>query len=1097
MKKYMILALSIIATQALYGYGEDLSPTPNYRVSNNDEINETFEKTAYEDLLRMVDEVNRQNGISSKLFINGTNLGKEYSDVKFIPVAQFTDNESFTEPLPERRTGNQKRIYFGNNNEAKNISIISTEEFEKNLSARDNNYVLNGTYKNLNKYNDTGWGFNKRNPMEISVDEYFKNIHNKSKNEVAQYLLPKLQEYLTPQSKEVIIKNGELYTKEADGKEWKILWEVEPVSVFNVWPEGYKDDVFTKIYLYDSSSSPNNSSGRIIYKKDGSILIEDKLNYTADSSMGKDIEFRGKGRIDGEINLGSGKNILTIKEQFTGKYGTNIILGAYAKLKNIDKIKVSGAIGSDSDVSLSGKTSLAIDIDPAIKNNKGHLIQHVFKDSDKNIIFESPYSLLNKKYKNDFCIEMMASKISEDSVVDMGRKLEYEDIEELSTPYKINLVSDTITHNIVTLDTLSDDGNTLVEVKIKDSLKKLTDEENKVYASIKNSGNLYALSPTLSTTNKKTTFSAKDDENIIKKDIQLAKYLREKTADDTLRDLSEFNFSPQQEEELKKKINNIKETIVIKDDILRRKEYEEYKKYNLKFNDIEKASTELTEKIAKYDLNDLTDDDVLKIGNELEEFYNSNFKNTADTLKEISNNNDNKIKSIEELANKISYIIDTIETIKNYRPSEDNGNSGGSWGGNWGDDWWWGEFSLSSKNVKEMAISTKMDNYLNDIKRYLGDIPFLITELSKLSNESLDKEVLKELQALENRYDILDYKELHSAIFYTLRQEEGMNELKTLISQVKDKNIYSRLNKITKDEMKNFTDLPFNYKGNKLEGKDRYLTGGTILTRDSYDNFKGNIYTGYGIYEFDYKNHNLGMIIGGGNSNYKEIKNDTLESITTQSQIKGTTAYLGGYSRINIKDNFSWLNGAGVQYGEYKVNREFKNNYQQENYNSKTKSTGINLYSGLMYSYNLPYDLTLDLKGLLSYSYINQGKIKEENKPLALEIEQKNYNYLDGELGTSLSKTITSSNSKSSLSGGVYYVYGISGYNNKDLQGKFINSTSDMNIKGKKYKKDSAKLVLDYNVLLNSGFNYGIDGTYTTNGENDNISFGIKAGYSF
>lgn len=1097
MKKYVFLALIGIATQTLYGYGEDISPKPNYRVSNEDEINERFEKTAYEDLLRMVDEVNRQNGVSSNLFINGTNLGKGYSDVKFIPVAQFTDNELFTEPLPGNRVGNQKRIYFGNNNNIKNISLLSTEEFEKNLLDKNNTYILNGTYKNLNKYNDTGWGFNKRNPMEITIDEYFKNIHNKSKSEIAQYLLPKLQEYLTPQDKEIIVKNGELYTKEADGKEWKILWEVEPVSVFNVWPEGYKDTVFTKIYLYDSSSTTNNSSGRIIYKKDGTILVEDKLDYTNDTSMGKDIEFRGKGRIDGEINLGSGKNILTIKEQFTGKYGTNIILGPYAKLKNIEKIRVSGAIGNDNDASLSGKTSLAIDIDPSVKNNKGYLTQHVFKDSDKNIIFESPDSILNKKYKNDFCIEMMASKIAEDSIIDMGRKLVYDDIEDISTPYKINLVSDTITHNIITLDTPSDDGNTLVSVKIKDNLKKLTEEENKVYASIKNSGNISAIAPTLSTTNKRTTYSAKDDENVLKKDMQLAKYLREKTADETLKDLSEFNFTVQQEEELKKKINNIKETSVVKDDILRRKEYEEYKKYNLKFNDIEKAGTELIEKIAKYDLNDLSDDDVLRIGNELEEFYNNKLKKTADSLREISVNNGDKIRSIENFANKISYILDTIETIKKYKPSEDTGSSSGSWGGSWGDDWWWGDFSLASKNIKEMAISTKMDNYLSDIKRYLGDIPFLVTELSKLNEESLDKEVLKELQALENRYDILDYKELHSAIFYTLRQEEAYNELKTLITQIKDKNIYSNLNKITKDEMKNFTGLPFNYKGNRLEGKDKYLTGGTILTRDSYDNFKGNIYTGYGIYEFDYNNYNLGMIIGGGNSNYKEIKNDTLESVTTQSQIKGTTAYLGGYSRFTLKNNISWLNGIGIQYGEYKVNREFKNNYQQESYNSKIKSNGINLYSGLMYSYNLPYDLTLDLKGLLSYSYINQGKIKEENKPLALEIEKKNYSYLDGELGTSLTKTIISDSSKSSLSGGVYLVHGLSGYDNKELQGKFINSSSDMKIKGKKYKKDSTKLVLDYSVFLNSGFNYGIDGTYTTNGENDNISFGIKAGYSF
>lgn len=60
-------------------------------------------------------------------------------------------------------------------------------------------------------------------------------------------------------------------------------------------------------------------------------LIKD-LNLTR-SIAGKNIEFRGRGRIEGTVDLGEGKNTLKIAEQITGQYGTNIVLGPYAKLK--------------------------------------------------------------------------------------------------------------------------------------------------------------------------------------------------------------------------------------------------------------------------------------------------------------------------------------------------------------------------------------------------------------------------------------------------------------------------------------------------------------------------------------------------------------------------------------------------------------------------------------------------------------------------------------------------------------------------------------------------------------------------------------------
>ena len=68
--------------------------------------------------------------------------------------------------------------------------------------------------------------------------------------------------------------------------------------------------------------------------------------------LGKNIEFRGRGRIEGTIDLGEGDNQITITEQFTGRYGTNIVLGPYSKIINVKKVWIGGQLGSDSGVSI-------------------------------------------------------------------------------------------------------------------------------------------------------------------------------------------------------------------------------------------------------------------------------------------------------------------------------------------------------------------------------------------------------------------------------------------------------------------------------------------------------------------------------------------------------------------------------------------------------------------------------------------------------------------------------------------------------------------------------------------------------------------------
>ena len=111
------------------------------------------------------------------------------------------------------------------------------------------------------------------------MDDYYSKIQGKSKEEVVKYLQKKLKEV---KDIETVYKNGELYTV-CNGKEWKVLWELEAVSVHQPGEtdenKQFKDEVFTKIYIYDSFNRTNDSSGKVLYKTDGSIVIEDKFNY--------------------------------------------------------------------------------------------------------------------------------------------------------------------------------------------------------------------------------------------------------------------------------------------------------------------------------------------------------------------------------------------------------------------------------------------------------------------------------------------------------------------------------------------------------------------------------------------------------------------------------------------------------------------------------------------------------------------------------------------------------------------------------------------------------------------------------------------------
>lgn len=838
-------------------------------------------------------------------------------------------------------------------------------------------------------------------------------------------------------------------------------------------------------------------------------LIKD-LDLTR-SIAGKNIEFRGIGRIEGTVDLGEGKNTLKIAEQMTGQYGTSITLGAYAKLKNIDTVEVGGSLTLDNaQASISGRTSLRMDIDATKKNSEGHYYQHALKDSDPNIRFIK-YGTTNMDSRNDFMIELLTSKITEnEAIIDMGRKIDYtwHDMKtgkdyDMTIPF----VSDSIAHQLINNKKLSKNGTSLLELKTREELRRLNSDENAVYRSIRNANKLGILSPTLTTTNKKTTFNTVDQEKEAKKKKDLLTYLKTKTDEELVNDLSQFNLSETEKKEALELVKKLKNSDDFKS--IMNKEKELKTKLD-EINKLEKDSNyqnlhfqEIASKIES-DFNDLSNKVYSLYPNEkdLEKQFETDLKREdpytlvkkavllADRnpelkakLNSIKNELKTKLNDTRELLKKD---LATVKELKAKYPNSKFGEIEKTI-----------ETILSGDNLEKMVLSSRDYNKNSDLAALVSDFKKLVSDISlQLKEKENIVKALEENDASIEQPRYADYHRLKSKIFYTMREEEVLSELKNMLNQLSDRNIYSKLNKISKNEISTYTTIPFEVT-HALTDKKHIARGGFISNRTVQDNFKGNIYTAYGLYETTANsNTKYGVLFGGANTKHNEVYQRSLTTVATESEIKGVSAYVGGYFNKPVINNLNWITGIGTQYGRYKVKREMRNNYQDLHSDGKVNTASLNTYSGFIINYPIQEDVFVQLKGLLAYTMVKQNKVNESGD-LPLDINGKTYHYVDGEAGISFNKIFYGEDLKSSISAGTYGILGLSGYKNSNLEGKIDGSSSSFGIKGDRVKRDAIKIHLDYNVQTDAGYTYGLEGTYITNSKENNVKIGIKGGYTF
>ena len=868
----------------------------------------------------------------------------------------------------------------------------------------------------------------------------------------------------------------------------------------------YKDNIAKKYGFWDNPAATPEQKKYVLLKD---MFIQD-LDLTR-SIAGKNIEFRGIGRIEGTVDLGEGKNTLKIAEQMTGQYGTNITLGAYAKLKNIDTIEVGGSLTLDNaQASISGRTSLRMDIDATKKNSDGHYYQHALKDSDPNIRFIK-YGTTNMDSRNDFMIELLTSKITEnEAIIDMGRKIDYtwHDM-ETGTDYDMTIpfVSDSIAHQLINNKKLSKNGTSLLELKTREELRRLNSDENAVYRSIRNANKLGILSPTLTTTNKKTTFNTVDEEKEAKKKKDLLTYLKTKTNEELVNDLSQFNLSEIEKKEAIDLVKKLKNSDDFKS--IMNKEKELKTKLD-EINKLEKDSDyqnlhfqEITSKIES-DFNDLSNKVYSLYPNEkdLEKQFETDLKREdsytlvkkavllADKIPELKtklNSIKNELKTkLNDTRELLKKDLATIKELKAKYPNSKFGEIEKTI-----------ETILSGDNLERMVLSSRDYNKNSDLADLVSDFKKLVSDISLQlkEKESIEKALEKNDASIEDpRYE--DYHRLKAKIFYTMREEEVLSELKNMLNQLSDRNIYSKLNKISKNEISTYTTIPFEV-SHALTDKKSIARGGFISNRTVQDNFKGNIYTAYGLYETTANSETkYGILFGGANTKHNEVYQRSLTTVATESGIKGVSAYVGGYFNKSVVNNLNWITGIGTQYGKYKVKREMRNNYQDLHSEGKVNTASLNTYSGFIINYPIQEDVFVQLKGLLAYTMVKQSKVNESGD-LPLDINKKTYHYLDGEAGISFNKIFYGEDLRSSISAGAYGILGITGYKNSDMEAKINGSSSSFGIKGDKVKKDAVKIHLDYNVQTDVGYTYGLEGTYITNSKENNVKIGIKGGYVF
>ena len=335
-----------------------------------------------------------------------------------------------------------------------------------------------------------------------------------------------------------------------------------------------------------------------------------------------------------------------------------------------------------------------------------------------------------------------------------------------------------------------------------------------------------------------------------------------------------------------------------------------------------------------------------------------------------------------------------------------------------------------------------------------------------------------------------------------------METLLGYLTSVYTQNPYAFSNQATRKAMNLFHDSvrDNNFKANN----DEWLIYGGLLHQsgDQEQTYYGRNYHGfdtgtadvdadikltgaYGQFEYGLSDSlATGIMVGGSKSDIE----------VGPSKVKGTGAYVGAYAKKDI-NNFRFTTGLGYQYTEYDGNRRTIN----EAYSSDYQDQAINLYVDGKYSHDLGNNLFLEPKAGLSYTHIDQDSIKENDKALALDIEAKDFDVLEGTVGVDIKKVIPTEKGTHTLTAGISYNHILDGDNADSLRANYGGSKFDVLVPHK--NKGQVSLGAKYEVELENGMFYDVKGNYyvptdskdssNKNADKGEWRVGVGFGYKF
>lgn len=282
--------------------------------------------------------------------------------------------------------------------------------------------------------------------------------------------------------------------------------------------------------------------------------------------------------------------------------------------------------------------------------------------------------------------------------------------------------------------------------------------------------------------------------------------------------------------------------------------------------------------------------------------------------------------------------------------------------------------------------------------------------------------------------------------------------------------------------------------------KNEWVAFGSVLgsnreMKDYYsgvENINQNIDTDiYGAYvqaEYGYTdNMALGFVVGA----------NKIDSDIGQNSLKGTGAYLGGYSRYDY-NNIQLVAGFGYQHNSYDADRTITLLNKTMNYSKSYGNDTLTGYMGAKYTYEISQDLTLEPNIKLNLTHTMQDGISEgKADSMAIKVDEEKTTTLTSEIGTDLVKSIVVTEGKVKVKAGISLMQIISGADSDNMNGKLAKTGSKINITTPDQDKTNVKFKVGAQYEKESGVLYNVEGSYITSSKEKEWVVGVGIGYRF